>query len=695
MADRAPRRYVADGQARGYPVRTEHVRIPMDDGIDLAATLYLPDAPGDGSFPAVLESIPYRKDDWTLSRDWSLHGAFAAAGYASCRLDVRGTGSSRGIADDEYTEREILDNLAVIDWLANRPGAAGPVGMFGISWGGFSALQAAMRRPPALKAIIPACFSHDRYHVDVHWWGGTRLIGESVYWPVEMVGENALPPDPQRFGPGWREEWLRRLEATPQWPLASLRHQRRDAHWRHGSAIEDWESIEAAVLALGGLNDWYRDSVLAVVANVRAPRRGILGPWGHAWPHAGSPGQTIDGVGLMTRWWDRWLKDERNGIDDGPALSVFVVEPEADRPFPAEVAPAALPGRWWSIGRWPSDPPIAPPAPLHLAGAGAAGHGSLRLGRPAADDAPDTWSGGPAAAMAAPFTCTGSEPQGGPLDQRPDDARSLVYTGDPLAEPILVAGTPAVDLWLAADRPVAQVAVRLEALAPGGTSALLARGLLNLTRRHSFAEPAPVRPGEVMAVTIPLTATGARVPAGQRLRVAVAGAAFPVAWPPPAPVVLTVFHDAARPSRLRLPTPAGWAPATEDLGTGASDPGTAEERPGIPEAWRVERDELAGTTTLVSEAGGANRFPERGGLLFGSEERYRIVAGDDWATCVAEGRAFYRLVYPEGRLITADGSLVVRSTAADFDVRIDLSVAEDGAPVFEQTWKERIPRDLL
>ena len=469
MGGPAVRRYVADGRVRGYPVRTEHVRIPMDDGIDLAATLYLPDAPGDGPFPALLESIPYRKDDWTLSRDWPLHGAFAAAGYVSCRLDVRGTGSSRGIADDEYTEREILDNLAVIDWLANRPGAGGPVGMFGISWGGFSALQAAMRRPPALRAIIPACFSHDRYHVDVHWWGGTRLIGESVYWPVEMVGENALPPDPERFGEGWREEWLRRLDATPQWPMSSLRHQRRDAHWRHGSAIEDWGSIEAATLALGGLNDSYRDSVPAVVANVRAPVRGVLGPWGHAWPHAGGPGPTIDGVGLMTRWWDRWLRGERNGVDEGPALTVFAVEPEGAQPFPTAVAPAEVPGRWWAIGRWPSVLRIAPPPPLHLGGVGSAGLGTLDERPPSVGAPSDTWTGGPAVALTAPFTCTGSEPQGGPLDQRPDDAGSLVYTSEPLAEPVLVVGIPVVDLWVAADRPVAQVAVRLEAVAPDGS----------------------------------------------------------------------------------------------------------------------------------------------------------------------------------------------------------------------------------
>jgi hypothetical protein len=298
-------------------------------------------------------------------------------------------------------------------------------------------------------------------------------------------------------------------------------------------------------------------------------------------------------------------------------------------------------------------------------------------------------------ALAAPFTCTGSEPQGGPLDQRPDDARSLLYTSEPLLEPVLIAGTPAVDLWVAADRPVAQVAVRLEAVAPDGTSALLARGLLNLTRRRSFAEPEPVVPGETIVVAIPLTATGARVPAGQRLRVAVAGAAFPVAWPPPAPVTLTLFHDAGRPSRLRLPTPAGWSPATEDLGSGAADPGSAEHLPGIAAAWRAERDDLAGTTTLVSEFGGGHRFPERDGLLFAADERFRIVAHDDWAHAAAEGSAAYRVAWPGGPTVTADGRLEVASDADAFTVTARVTATEDGAVVFDRTWEERIPRDLV
>jgi hypothetical protein len=198
-----------------------------------------------------------------------------------------------------------------------------------------------------------------------------------------------------------------------------------------------------------------------------------------------------------------------------------------------------------------------------------------------------------------------------------------------------------------------------------------------------------------MAVSVPLTATGARVPAGQRLRVAVAGAAFPVAWPPPAPVALALYHDAGHPSRLRLPTPAGWEPATEELGSGVSDPGPAEHLPGIADAWRVERDELAATTTLVSEFGGGHRFPERDGLVFASDERFRVTAHDDWARATATGSAIYRVAWPGGPTVTADGWLEVASDAEAITVSARVTATEDGTIVFERIWEERIPRDLV
>jgi putative CocE/NonD family hydrolase len=688
----AVRRYRPAGEAVGLPVRTEHVSIPMDDHVRLAATLYVPDGPG--PFPAVLESIPYRKDDWTLSRDWPLHGAFAAAGYVSCRLDVRGTGSSEGVAEGEYTEREILDNLAVIEWLATREWSTGGVGMFGISWGGFSALQAAARRPPALRAIIPAHFSHDRYNLDVHYVGGTLHVGESVYWPVQMVGENALPPDPERFGPGWHDEWVRRLEETPQWPLEWLRHQRRDAFWRAASVGEDWAAIQAPVLAIGGLNDGYRDAVLAVLEHVKAPRRGVIGPWGHSWPHDGSPGPAIDGVGLMRRWWDRWVKGEPNGADREPVLSLYVVEPPGAMPFPAE-----LPGRWWWIDHWPPPSRTPAPPPLYLEGDGAAGLGSL-AGEPAAvgDAATSTWAGPPDVGLDAPFWCGyGYPPQGVPGDQRADDGRSLLFTSAPLERPVLVAGLPHGRLWLSADRPVAQVAIRLEAVAPDGRSALLARVVRNLTRPDPAGEePVPLVPGDPVEVDLPLSVTGARVPAGHRLRVAIAGAAFPIAWPTPGPVVLTLHHDVARPSAIRLPTAAGWScERAPDLGVAAFEPPDLEQVKGIPTVWRVERDGVAGTTSLVCESGGGDRLPERDGILFAADERFRLTVADTFADCRALGSITYRLEYPRGPNVVADAAMALESDGQELRLHVALAVSEDGERIFDRTWDLGVPRDLL
>lgn len=687
----APRPYVVGGRTIGLAVRQEHVRIPMADGVRLAGTLYVPDGPG--PFPAVLESIPYRKDDWTLTRDWPLHGAFAAAGYVSCRLDVRGSGSSEGIARDEYAEREILDNLAVIDWLAGQPWSTGAVGMFGISWGGFSALQAASRTPPALCAIIAAHFSHDRYELDVHYVGGTLHVGESVYWPVEMVGENALPPDFERFGPGWRDEWRRRLERTPPWPLEWLRHQRRDGYWRHGSAIEAWDAIEAPVLAIGGLQDGYRDAVLPVLERVRAPTRGVIGPWGHCWPHAGSPGPSIDGIGLMVRWWDRWLKGVENGADREPACSLYVVEPPVTEEYPAE-----LPGRWWHLGRYPSALRTSPPPPLRLAGDGTSGLGTLRANPPEGGPADSTWSGPPTVGLAAPFWCgLGEPPQGLPTDQGPDDALSLTWTTEPLTEPLLIAGIPCADLWLAADRPSAQASVRLEVVAPDGASALVARGIRNLTRLDPGAEePRPLIPGEPVRLELRLSTAGARVPAGYRLRLAIAGGAWPIAWPAPRPFRLRVLHDHEHPSSLALPTVAGWfSDGGPDLGLPAFEPAATEAVAGTPTFSRFERDEVGGAVTLLCEQGGGDRIVERDGLLFASDARYRLRLADDWSSCRAEGSIAYRLEYPAGPAIRAEARLSLSSDAEDLEIHLALDVTEDGEPFFSRTWQERVRRDLL
>ena len=127
--------------------------IPLPDGTRLAARLWRPE--GGPKLPAILEYIPYRKRDNTLPRDETIHPWMAAQGYACLRVDIRGTGDSVGIFDDEYSEQEQQDACDVIAWIAAQDWCSGAVGMMGKSWGGFNCLQTAFRRPPALKAVAP------------------------------------------------------------------------------------------------------------------------------------------------------------------------------------------------------------------------------------------------------------------------------------------------------------------------------------------------------------------------------------------------------------------------------------------------------------------------------------------------------------------------------------------------------------
>ena len=180
--------------------RVDHVWIPMPDGCRLAARLWLPDGAEDEPVPAVLEYIPYRKNDATVVRDARMHGYFAGHGYAAVRVDLRGSGDSDGTLEDEYLARELEDGLAVLRWLASRPWCTGPVGIIGKSWGGFNGLQLAALRPPELGAVISVASTDDRYADDVHYMGGCVLAWDMLPWASTMLAYNARPPDPAVVG---------------------------------------------------------------------------------------------------------------------------------------------------------------------------------------------------------------------------------------------------------------------------------------------------------------------------------------------------------------------------------------------------------------------------------------------------------------------------------------------------------------
>src|SRR6478672_9337147 len=213
------------------PVREiENLWIPLSDGTRLAARLWLPEDAGHAPVPALLEYLPYRKRDGTIERDALTHPWLAGHGYAAVRVDIRGSGESDGLLSDEYSKQELDDALEIIAWLAAQPWCSGPVGMFGISWGGFNALQVAALRPPALKAIVTLCSTDDRYRDDVHYMGGAKLEA-GFGWASFLFSDMTHPPDPLLVGERWRAMWLERLESLPQFLENWLSHQPRDAYW--------------------------------------------------------------------------------------------------------------------------------------------------------------------------------------------------------------------------------------------------------------------------------------------------------------------------------------------------------------------------------------------------------------------------------------------------------------------------------
>jgi predicted acyl esterase len=300
-------------------------------------------------------------------------------------------------------------------------------------------------------------------------------------------------------------------------------------------------------MLVGGWADGYRNATFRVLERLRAPARLLLGPWSHMATDASRPGPRIDLLPEMARWWDRWLRGRDNGVDRDPPVTVFVRHPTRPAPDLDEQA-----GVWRSEPAWPP----ARAAELSL---------PLGSGRDHLEVRPDVGS-------AAWISCAGHLPFGQPDDQRADDAWSLTVDR-PLDRELEVLGHPRLRVRVAASAPVAFLSAKLCDVFPDGTSALVARGFLNLTHRRSHSDPAPLEPGLVEPVELELDATSWVFPAGHRLRLSLAGSDWPNAVPPPAPVTLTVERDG---SELLLPLLTGGATSAPP------DPPTLRTPPILP-----------------------------------------------------------------------------------------------------------------
>jgi putative CocE/NonD family hydrolase len=657
---------------------TAHTWIEMSDGCRLSGKLWIPDDALEQPVPAILEYIPYRKDDFTAIRDHSMHAWFAGHGYASARVDLRGSGDSEGILTDEYLPLEQSDGIEVIRWLAGQPWCNGRVGMIGISWGGFNALQIAAHSPPELGAVISVGSTVDRYAEDVHYIGGAVHGYWMLSWASTMLAFGARPPDPALVGESWREMWLERLDGTSPFIDPWLGHQRRSAYWKQGSVCEDYSAITCPVYMVSGWDDTYRGSVLKYLQGAVAPAKGLIGPWGHQYPHEGTPGPEIGFLQECVRYFDRHLKGLANGIDDEPRLRVMLQEPV--RP---ERGAADRVGHWVALNAWP--PAGACTIVLRPDAGGSLGE-SVPL--------PATLS-----ISSDPVIGVGGGRFGGwTSDQGRDDSRSLTFTSEPLAEDISILGTVHVRLEVSSDRPVAQVCARLCHLWPDGTSTRITGGVLNLTHRDSDEEPEALEPGRRYLIDVEMTAMSYICPRGHRLRLSVSAGYWPLLWPCPERFRLSVHtgeHTAVVLPVLDLAQTVCDVP--DHFAGAAGAPPLEHETLGGLGADRLplEVRHQGGAVELVT--GDRDRHFRLGGsgLEYFERDRnnYRIVEGDPRS---AEVRVERHIELSRGEWRTrVQTSSKMSATGEHFLVTDVLDAYEGDERVFTRSWSRAIPRDAV
>lgn len=659
----------------------EHVWIPLADGTHLAARIWLPEEAQVRPVPAILEYIPYRKRDTTAERDARMHPYFAGHGYAAIRVDLRGSGDSEGVLTDEYLPQELHDGVEVLRWIANQRWCNGSIGMIGISWGGFNGLQIAALRPPELKTIITICSTDDRYTDDIHYMGGC-LLGDNLSWASTMFAYNASPPDPVLVGERWRELWYERLEGSGLWLEKWLGHQRRDAYWKHGSVCEDFAAITCPVLAVSGWADGYSNAVFRLLANLKVPRKGLIGPWGHKYPHLGIPGPAIGFLQEALRWWDRWLKGKKTGIMDEPMLRVWM-----QYSVPPSTNSMLRPGRWVAEPSWPS-PQIATRSYFLTPGCIA------RPGDPVPTAALSIQSPLSVGLFAGKW-CSFSATPDLPHDQREEDGGALLFESDPLDETLEILGAPIVELDLAASAPVAMIAVRLSDVAPNGKATRVTYGLLNLTHRESHEHPTYLEPGQCYRISVRLNDIAQIFPQGHRMRISISTSYWPLAWPPPEPVNLTIFTGD---SRLHLPC-RGSTELDGKLSPFAEPEGAPPLAKTMIEPrrykWLVTRDLAQDISTLeVVKDEGVSRFEEINLEVWRNTVEWYTYCNDHFDSVRGETRNIrgFRRGDWSVEIVTRT---VLTSTSTHFHIHAELDAWEGDRRVYSRNWDRAIPRDFL
>lgn len=648
--------------------------ITLSDGTRLSTRLWKPLDAADDPVPAILEFLPYRKRDGTTARDALTHPYFAQRGYACARVDMRGNGDSHGLMEDEYSQQELDDAVEVIKHLAAQDWCNGHVGMMGISWGGFNALQVAAMTPPELKAIITLCSTVDRYADDIHYKGGC-LLNENLGWGATMWSYSSRAPDPA-LREDWREMWLDRLENEPFLPLTWLRHQSRDAYWKHGSVCESYDTIKAKVLAVGGWGDAYKNAVPQIVENVDGAK-GIIGPWVHKYPHFAVPEPRIGFLQEALRWWDKWLKGLETGVDQDPPYRVYQMDGVRPQTWYTERE-----GSWRALDQWPKAGTKSDSSSFALN----QDH-SLSLGTQAQDIDISISSPQDCGADTGEYCAIWLGPEM-PGDQRRDDAVSATWNSPPLTHPMAITGAPQLSLHIKTDKPVAQIAVRLNHVHPDGATTRITYGVLNLNHStdHETARDLPV--SEVTLGSLNLDQVAYTVPKGHSIRVSISDCYWPLLWPSPEKTALTIVNGAIDiPHARSAIEPKPFSPPE------AADPWKTETIREGSNSRRQETDLNSGIVHLhIEDDFGKVRDAEHG-LINGSvaREHWQIHPDDPLS---AKGTCHWTDELERGDIkLRTEARCEMWSDHDTFYLTARIEAFENDHLVFERDISENIPRN--
>jgi hypothetical protein len=579
--------------AQQYQVIAErNVMVPMTDGTLLAIDIYRPDAPG--KFPALVERTPYDK---TRSSEIQVnaHTYFAERGYVFLVQDTRGRFASQGefypFLDDGWLQNR--DGYDTVQWIAQQPWSDGKVGVVGGSYTGQTAYMIAPTQPPAMRAMFVRESASDLFD---HWVyrGGAFELGFLAGWSIRTFGPDvvARAAASDRTGAAGLDAAKRRLDAAiasqekDYWhlPLDTYPPLRWASGWRY---FYDWVAqnkdgpywwqqnvglnhhrFQVPVYHLGGWYDIFLKGTIenfqglranAGTALARDNQKLVIGPWIHGPANVSKvevgelkfPGaDAVDYNAIRLKWFDYWLKGIDNGVAREPPILLYVMGAN----------------RWRTQTQWP--PAGARFTPYYLrAGAGSTASlydGGLSAEAPGGAEGPASYAYDPRDPVPTLGGATLYIPSG-PTDHRKADARSLTFTGAPLAADLEVTGPVKAVLYAMSSAVDTDWVVRLSDVHPDGRSILIADGILRARYRKSMTEPDLIVPDYVYRYEIDLWATSNVFKAGHRLRVSVTSSNFPrwdrnlnTAESPETgarteTAFNTVFFDARRPSHVLLP----------------------------------------------------------------------------------------------------------------------------------------------